>query len=75
MTPLQEYDLEFKPVTIIKGQVLCKLMPEIQDNEDDDWENEAELHMIDMCPIFIAPESWYTISRKGIFLNTGISNK
>ena len=24
-----------------------------------DWENEAELHMIDMCPIFTALESWY----------------
>ena len=35
------------------------LMDEIQDNEDDNWENEAELHMIDMCPIFKAPESWY----------------
>ena len=34
-------------------------MVESQDNEDDDWENEAELHMIDMCPIFMAPESWY----------------
>ena len=34
-------------------------MAEIQDNEDDYWENEDELHMIDMFPIFIAHESWY----------------
>ena len=34
-------------------------MAEIQDNEDADWENEAELHMIYMCPIFTTPESWY----------------
>ena len=30
MTALQEYDLEFKPATIIKGQGLCKLMEEGQ---------------------------------------------
>ena len=34
-------------------------MAEIQNNEDDDWENEAKLHMIDTCPIFTAPKSWY----------------
>ena len=34
-------------------------MVESQNNEDDDWENEAELHMIDMFPIFTALESWY----------------
>ena len=34
-------------------------MAEGQNNEDDDWENEAELHIIDICPIFTAPESWY----------------
>ena len=56
---LQEYDLEFKPATIIKGQGLCKSMAEGQNNEDDYWENEAELNMIDTCPIFIALESWY----------------
>ena len=55
VTALQEYDLEFKLTTIIKGQGLCKLMAESQDDEEKDWENEAELHMIDMCPIFIAP--------------------
>ena len=30
-----------------------------QNDEDKDWENEAELNMIDMCPIFTALESWY----------------
>ena len=34
-------------------------MAEIQDNEYDVWENEAELHMIDMCPVFTVPKSWY----------------
>ena len=56
---LQEYDLEFKATTIIKGQGLYKLMATSQDGEESDWDNEAEVHMIDMCPIFTAPESWY----------------
>ena len=34
-------------------------MAQGQTSEDDDWENKVELHMIDICPIFIAPESWY----------------
>ena len=34
VTALQEYDLEFKPATIIKGQGFCKLMDESQNNED-----------------------------------------
>ena len=45
--------------TIIKGKLLCKLIAEGQTNEDDYWENEVELHMIDICPIFIAPKYWY----------------
>ena len=59
MTALQEYDLEFKPATIVKGQGLCKLMTEGQNNEDSSWDNEFELHMVDVCPLFIDPNSWY----------------
>ena len=59
VTTLQEYDLEFKPTTIVKGQGVCKLMAESQDNEDNNWDNEVELHMVDVCPLFTAPESWY----------------
>ena len=59
MTTLQEYDLEFKLATIIKGQGLCKLMTKGQDNEYDSWDNEAELQMVDVCPLFTAPDSWY----------------
>ena len=33
VTALQEYDLEFKPASIVKGQGLCKLMTEGQNNE------------------------------------------
>ena len=34
-------------------------MVEIQDNEDNNWDNEAELHMVDVRPLFTALESWY----------------
>ena len=38
--------------------MLCKLIAKGH-NDDSDWENEAELNMIDVFPIFTAPESWY----------------
>ena len=56
---LQEYDLEFKPASIVKGQGLCKLMSKGKNNEENNWENEVELHMMDVCPLFIAPYSWH----------------
>ena len=45
--------------TIIKGQGMCTFLAEIHANEDYDWENEAELNSIDVCPIFTTPDSWY----------------
>src|SRR5713226_7892295 len=57
VTALQEYDLEFKPMCIVKRQGLCKLMTEGKNNEENDWENEAELHMMDVCPLLTAPDS------------------
>ena len=59
VTALQEYDLKFKPASIVKGQGLCKLMTEGKNNEENSWDNEAELHMVDACPLFTAPDSWY----------------
>ena len=59
VTALQEYDLEFKPASIVKGQGLCKLMTENGKNDEHAWEDEAELHLMDVCPLFTAPESWY----------------
>ena len=59
VTALQEYDLEFKPTSTVKGKGLCKLMAEGKDNEENSWDNEAELHMVDVCPLFTAPDSWY----------------
>ena len=46
VTNLQEYDLEFKLATIIKGQGICMLIVVSKNNEDEDWENEAKLHII-----------------------------
>ena len=43
VTALQEYDLEFKQATIVKGQGRCKLMTGGQNNEDNSWDNEADL--------------------------------
>ena len=60
MTTLQEYDLEFKRDTIINVQGLCKFLAEIHANEGYNWENEAELNLIHVCPIFTTTESWYT---------------
>ena len=34
-------------------------MAEGKDNEENNWDNEAELHMVDVCPLFTAPDSWY----------------
>ena len=34
-------------------------MTETKDNEENNWENEAELHLMDVCPLFTAPDSWY----------------
>ena len=59
VTTLQEYDLEFKPASIVKGQGLCKQMTENEKNEEHAWEDEAELHVMEVCPLFTAPESWY----------------
>ena len=59
VTALQEFDLEFKPAAIVKGKGLCKLMTESKGNEKHDWEDKAQLHLMDACPLFTAPDSWY----------------
>ena len=70
MTTLQEYDLEFKPTTIIKGQGLCNLMVEGWNNEDDDWENELELHIIDILSYLY--RSRILVQRSGTLPSTRI---
>ena len=37
VTALQEYDLEFNPASIVRGQGLCKLMAEGNCNEEKNW--------------------------------------
>ena len=32
---------------------MCKLITENQNNEENSWENEVELHMVDVCPLFM----------------------
>ena len=79
-TTLQEYDLEFKPATIIKGQGLCKLIAEIHTNEDCDWENEAELnrlmYVLSLRLPNIGIETWCITSNKDIYRSIGtLSNE
>ena len=56
---LQEYDLKFRPASIVKWQGLCKLMTKNRNNEEHAQQDKAELHWMDVCPLFTAPESWY----------------
>ena len=59
VTNLQEYDLEFKLASIVRGKGLCRLMAKGNSSEENNWENEAELHMMEVCPLFTAPKSCY----------------
>ena len=34
-------------------------MTENGNNDEHAWEDEAELHVMDVCPLFTSPESWY----------------
>jgi hypothetical protein len=45
MEVVQEFDLDIKPIKLVKGQGLCKLSIEAQDqvNEESGWENELAL--------------------------------
>ena len=47
MTAIQEYDLELKPVTIVRGQGLCKLAaeaPDPIDSGEEGWEKEISMY-------------------------------
>jgi hypothetical protein len=61
MTTLQEYDLEIKPVKIVRGQDLCKLVVDskyAQVSDRHGWENELEVSN----KVLYIPEpifSWY----------------
>ena len=34
-------------------------MTESKDDEEKNWENKAELHLMDVCPLFTPSDSWY----------------
>jgi hypothetical protein len=61
MEIVQEFDLDIKPTKLVKGQGLCKLEVEAQDqvNEDPKWENELALWCVKDSYVSPGQESWY----------------
>jgi hypothetical protein len=61
MAVVQEFDLDIKLVKMVKGQGLCKLEVESQDqvNEDPRWENELALWCGEASYVSLGQESWY----------------
>jgi hypothetical protein len=61
MAVVQEFDLDIKPAKLVKGQGLCKLAVEAQDqvNEDPRWENELALWCGEASYVSPGKESWY----------------
>jgi len=62
MTALQEYDLEFKPITIVKCQGLCNLTTRSMDSkekEEDGWQEEPILYTQQAPYIPSIENSWY----------------
>jgi hypothetical protein len=61
MAIVQEFDLDIKPAKLVKGQSLCKMEVEAQDqvNEDPRWENELALWCGEASYVSPWQESWY----------------
>jgi hypothetical protein len=61
MAVVQEFDLDIKPAKLVKGQGLCKLAAEAQDqvSEDSKWENEMALWCGEISYISLGPKAWY----------------
>ena len=61
MEVVQEFDLDIKPAKLVKGQGLCKIVTEAQDqaNEDSGWENEMTLWCNEVAYISPRQDSWY----------------
>jgi hypothetical protein len=61
MEVVQEFDLDKKPAKLVKGQGLCKLVVEAQDqvNKDSESENEMALWCDESSYISPGLESWY----------------
>ena len=60
LTSLQEYDLEIKPAKLVKGKVLCKLVAEALDpqNDEEGWENEAKMFEMEFLYVLSSTNSW-----------------
>ena len=73
MTSLQEYDLEIKPSTIVKGQGLCKLAAEAAHLPNDKADTVIDEVLLTREIYFYPPpqDSWYTDIR--ILLETRAS--
>ena len=56
-------------------------MTESKDNEEHDWEDEAELHLMDVCPLFTSLDSTPSIEtlcitfKQDCYQNIGILSK
>lgn len=61
---MQGYDSEIKPEKFVKGQGLCKLVAETLDlqeeeEEEEGWENEADMLEKEVLYIPTSRDSWY----------------
>jgi hypothetical protein len=61
MEVVQEFDLDIKPAKLVKGQGLCKLAVEAQDQENEDprWENELALWYSEASYVYLGKNFWY----------------
>jgi hypothetical protein len=61
ITTLQEYDLEIKPVKIVKGQGLCKLVAEFPcvESHEDALYQDSELFEKEVCYIPVGSDPWF----------------
>jgi len=63
MMDLQEYDLEFKPSNIVKGQGLCKLVTQrvdVEEQEEDGWKDEPIMYTQQVPHVLVIEGSCYS---------------
>ena len=75
MMALQEYDLEIKPMKIVKGQYLCLLSSQSNDPVDQqtNWEQEEVVPTGSVNAIETKTSEWYDHIK--FFLHKGFSPK
>ena len=73
MTALQEYDLEIKPMKIVRGQGLCWLTSQSNDpeNQQADWEQEEATPTGFVNALETMASQWYDNIK--LFLHNGFS--